>query len=107
MSYLLIVVVLLLLIIFKKYSIDTKMTISGIKKDRDAFRNRLWNLMEALSKSQKQNDIAYKNVKSRIDILIKDLEDTDFNSFDGDIKIEVINALRDIDFYGDIDDNKD
>lgn len=105
MSYFLIVVILLILIVFKKYSIDTKMTINGVKKDRDAFRHRLWNLMEVLSKSQRQNDVAYQNVKSRINILIKDLEETDFKKFDGDIKMEVINALKDIDFYGDKDDN--
>lgn len=101
MTYVLLVALIFLLIVFKKYSIDTGLTIAELKKDKDYFRNTLWNRLYFLNKESKVNDAQYQNVKKRIEILIKDIEETDFNNFDGDAKYELISALKEIEFYGD------
>lgn len=101
MTYILLGALIFLLLIFKKYSIDTGLTINELKKDRDYFRNSLWNRLYFLNKQAKSTDVQYQNLKKRIDVLIKDLEDTDFDNFDGDAKYELISALKEIDFYGD------
>lgn len=101
MSYVLLVALILTLIVFKKYSIDTGLTIAELKKDKDYFRNTLWNRLYFLNKESKANDAQYQNVKKRLELLIKDIEDTDFDTFDGDAKYELISALKEIEFYGD------
>lgn len=102
MTYVLLVALIFVLLVFKKYSIDTGLTIAELKKDKDYFRNTLWNRLYFLNKESKSNDLQYQNIKKRIDVLIKDLDDTDFSNFDGDAKHELISALKEIEFYGDI-----
>ena len=105
MEYFLIALLLLLSLVFKKYSIDTKLTIKELEKDKNYFRNTLWNRLYYLNKDAKSTDFRYQNLKKRIDVLISDIEDTDFSNFDGDAKYELINALKEIDFYGDSNDS--
>lgn len=93
------------LVVFK-YHIDTKSTINELIKDRNMFRQHSWTLIkekvrnrdEAINASQ-----PYHQLKSKIELLIADLNDTDFSNFD-DIKKEVISALIEIDSYGDSND---
>lgn len=102
MEYALSGALILLALVFKKYSIDTGLTIKDLKKDKDFFRNSLWNRLYFLNKDAQATDFKYQNLKKRLDLLIKDIDDTDFSNFDGDAKYELINALKEIDFYGDI-----
>jgi hypothetical protein len=82
------------------------MTINELRLDRDLYRRTSW---EKLVKSKDHNNsnsddnLLYDNLKKRINIIIKDIEDTEFNDIP-DIKSEIISALKDIDFYGEIDD---
>lgn len=102
MEFLLVFLLLIISLIFKKYSIDTQLTIKELSKDKDYFRNSLWNRLYYLNKDAQKTDFRYQNLKKRIDALINDLENTDFVNFDGDIKYEVVNSLKEIDFYGDM-----
>jgi hypothetical protein len=94
------------LIVFLKYHIDTKSTIKELIKDRNMFRQHNWTLIRDKTREKDALDQVsqpYHQLKGKIDLLIKDLNDTDFSNFD-DIKQEVISALSEIDSYGDSND---
>lgn len=102
------VVYLLTLLVWYKYSIDTRLTIQSIKEDRDKYRNQLWQMIKGLDKERefyqnKQNNTMYKDLKEKINILHKDLSETDFDSY-ANIKKEILLALKQIDSYGENND---
>lgn len=101
----LLVPVSILLLFLYKYSIDTKLTIKELAKDRDLYRSRLWMLMlengkkhNRYTKANLENDF-YKNIKNKIVLLRKDLSETNFDDYQ-DIKQEILSALKDIESYG-------
>jgi hypothetical protein len=66
------------------------------------FRNAAWQKLEVANRpadSGSAENFLYTNIKKEISVLIKDLEETDFKSFDGDLKFEILEALRMIDSY--------
>ena len=93
MTYFLIFLILIISLVFTKYVIDTKSTIKELKADRDKFRAMVWKSGINKGTGQKLNWL-YKNIKGQLGKLIKDLEDTDFNSYDGNIKQDIVNALN-------------
>jgi hypothetical protein len=98
MTYVVLFLLVITLLVFFKYHIDTKDTIKDLKKDRDKYRHLYWTEFVNKDTRAKMNWL-YKNIKDQIAELIKDLKDTDFNNYDGDIKYEVIQALTQIDDY--------
>lgn len=104
--YFLLVMLLILLLIFIKYTIDTKSTIKELKIDRDRYKQLYWK--EFVNKdSRNKINWLYGNIKEQISELIKDLKDTDFNNYSGDIKYEIIEALSNIDDYATTVENQD
>jgi site-specific DNA-adenine methylase len=85
-------------LIFFKYVIDTRSTIKELAIDRDKYRKLAWQAHINKDVDKKLNCL-YKNLKDQIDLMIKDLNDTDFNNYDGDIKYELIESLKSIDDY--------
>ena len=85
-------------LIFFKYVIDTKSTIKELSIDRDKYRKLAWQAHINKDVDKKLNWL-YKNIKDQMALLIKDLNDTDFNNYDGDIKYELIESLKSIDDY--------
>ena len=85
-------------LIFFKYVIDTKSTIKELSIDRDKYRKLAWQAHINKDVDKKLNWL-YKNIKDQMALLIKDLNDTDFNNYDGDIKYELIESLKNIDDY--------
>lgn len=70
------------------------------------FRQHSWTMIKEKARKKEATDQInqpYHQLKEKIGLLIKDLEDTDFSNFDG-IKQEVISALSEIDSYGDSND---
>ncbi len=98
MIYILFTLLFLVSITFFKYIIDTKSTIKTLRFERDLYRSISWKSRVNKNDGQKLNWL-YKNIKKQISTLIKDIEDTDFENYDGDIKKEVLNALNNIDSY--------
>lgn len=98
MTIALIVLLLIVLLVFKKYSIDTRSTIKELKEDNHKFKSLAWNSHISKNKGPKMNWL-YLNLKEQMSTLIKDLEDTDFNNYSGDIKKDIIDALKNIDSY--------
>jgi site-specific DNA-adenine methylase len=106
MTYALLVFILMFILVFIKYYIDTQDTIKNLKIDRDKYRKLYW--QEFINKdSRGKMNWLYKNIKEQISELIKDLKDTDFQNYDGDIKHEVIEALNSIDDYSTTIENQD
>lgn len=85
-------------LIFTKYIIDTRSTIKELRFDRDKFRSMVWKNSINKDSGQKLNWL-YKNIKDQLAKVIIDLEDTDFKTYDGDIKQDIVNALKNIDSY--------
>jgi hypothetical protein len=98
MTYILLIILLIFSLVFIKYHIDTKDTIKNLKIDRDKYRALYWQEFINKDNRNKMNWL-YKNIKEQIAELIKDLKDTNFNNYDGDIKHEIIEALSNIDDY--------
>jgi hypothetical protein len=94
-------------LIFYKYTIDTGITIKGLKVDRDTYRNSLWNFMKGIDRERKmvketnaqQNNLAYINLKKTIKTLHDDILDTDFDTHEN-VKDDILSALKEIDSYG-------
>jgi hypothetical protein len=95
----------LISMVFYKYTIDTKITITELRKDRDIYRNKLWVLIKRGDKLKEEFIVAnssntlYKNLKQKISLLRNDLAETDFENYEN-IKDEILKALKDIDSYG-------
>jgi hypothetical protein len=104
--YFLLVILLIFLLIFIKYVIDTKSTIKELKIDRDRYKQLYWKEFINKDSINKMNWL-YGNIKEQISELIKDLKDTDFNTYSGDIKYEIIEALSNIDDYSTTVENQD
>lgn len=100
MTLFLFLLMLFLSLVFIKYIIDTKSTIKELRLDRDKFRSIAWKSHINKDTGQKLNWL-YKNIKAQLLEIIKDLEDTDFVKYDGDIKNDIISALKNIDSYSD------
>lgn len=97
-----ILILLIIALVVFKYHIDTKLTIAELKKDRDQFRSHAWRLIRESDKQRNDLEVSrspYHDLKQKINQLSKDLSETDFESFDN-IKDEIINALTEIDSYG-------
>lgn len=106
MIYFLLSTILITILVFIKYHIDTQSTIKDLKKDRDKYRELYWK--EFVNKdSRGKINWLYKNIKEQMSELIKDLKDTDFNNYNGDIKHEIIEALTNIDDYSTTVENQD
>jgi hypothetical protein len=104
--YFLLFLLLIFLLVFVKYHIDTKSTIKDLKIDRDKYKNLYWK--EFVNKdSRNKINWLYGNIKEQLAELIKDLKDTDFNNYNGDIKHEIIEALTNIDDYSTTVENQD
>jgi len=98
-----IAVILLLLLVFYKYHIDTKLTIKELNEDKNKYRSQMWRIINDRERQIKHiSNISnpYNEIKSRVNKLHDDLADTEFSDFDG-VKEEILNALKQIDFYGD------
>jgi hypothetical protein len=106
MTYALLFLLILICLVFVKYHIDTKNTIKELRLDKNKFRDLYWRLFVNKDSGQKLNWL-YQNVKKQIEELIKDLEDTDFENYNGDIKKDVIGALKNIDEYSTTIENQD
>ena len=102
----LLLVLFFISLIFFKYIIDTKSTIKELRSDRDRFRSIAWKSHINKDTGQKLNWL-YKNIKQQLLEIIKDLEDTDFSKYDGDIKNDIISALKNIDSYSEKIENED
>lgn len=108
---LLLVSILFLSLVFYKYSIDTGQTIKELRVDRDTYRKKTWDIMKLLEKERKhykeqklqESSAAYVNLKNKIKSLQKDIEETDFNTFEN-VKEEIVSALKQIDSYGEQND---
>jgi hypothetical protein len=104
--YFLLVLLLIFLLVFIKYHIDTTSTIKDLKIDSDKYKNLYWK--EFVNKdSRNKINWLYGNIKEQMAELIKDLKDTDFNNYEGDIKNEIIEALTNIDDYSTTTENQD
>jgi hypothetical protein len=104
--YFLLGLLLVFLLVFAKYHIDTKSTIKDLKIDRDKYKNLYWK--EFVNKdSRNKINWLYGNIKEQLAELIKDLKDTDFNNYNGDIKHEILEALTNIDDYSTTVENQD
>jgi hypothetical protein len=109
-SFLLIFICIFALV-FYKYYIDTSKTIKDISIDRDTYRKNNWGLMRTIDKERQdhkkqmlqESSAAYINLKNKIKLLQKDIEETDFNNFDN-VKEELVSALKEIDSYGETND---
>ncbi len=106
MIYFLLFLLFLTCLTFTKYIIDTKSNIKDLKFERNLYRSIAWKSRVNKDSSQKLNWL-YKNIKKQISELIKDIEDTDFNNYQGDIKKEILNALNNIDSYSTNIENED
>jgi hypothetical protein len=106
MIYLLVFLLLGLSLVFTKYIIDTKSTIKELRSDRDRYRELYWKAYVNKDSRQKLNWL-YGNIKDQMSELIKDLKDTDFNNYDGNIKYEILEALKNIDDYSTTIENQD
>lgn len=106
MIYILSILLFLITITFIKYIIDTRSTIKSITFERNLYRSIAWKSRVNKNNGQKLNWL-YKNIKKQMSVLIKDVEDTDFNNYDGDIKKEIIDALNNIDNYSTEIENED
>lgn len=106
MIYFLIIILFLVSLVFTKYIIDTRSTIKTLTFERNLYRSIAWKSRVNKDSSQKLNWL-YKNIKKQMLVLIKDIEDTDFNNYDGDIKKEILNALNNIDSYSTEIENQD
>jgi hypothetical protein len=104
--YFLIVLLLIFLLVFIKYYVDTNSTIKDLKADRDKYRQLYWKKSVNKDSTNKMNWL-YGNIKKQISELIKDLNDTDFNNYEGDIKYEIVQALTSIDDYSTTVENQD
>jgi predicted nuclease with TOPRIM domain len=108
LTFLMLLVSLMVGLVIYKYTIDTRLTIKELKKDRDTYRNNIWNFMKGMDKERKRmeqineqtNNLAYTNLKKKIKKLHDDIEDTDFTTFEN-VKEEILSSLKDIDSYGD------
>lgn len=97
---------LLISLVVFKYTIDTQMTIKDLVKDRNQFRSHAWRLLQDNNLKKKNpisEDTPYQQLKEKISLLKKDLNDTDFSTFDN-IKEEILSALEEIDSYGETND---
>jgi hypothetical protein len=92
------IVICIILLVFKKYIIDTNATIKELRKERQKFKNLAWNNYISKNNGPKLNWL-YLNLKEQMATLIKDLEETDFDNYDGDIKKDIIDAIKNIDSY--------
>lgn len=97
------VIILLLLLVFYKYHIDTQLTIKELNEDKNKYRSQMWRIINDRERQIKhisniQNP--YNDIKVRVNRLHDDLVETEFSDFD-EIKEEILNALKQIDFYGD------
>jgi hypothetical protein len=104
--YFLIFLFLILSLVFTKYYIDTKDTIKDLKVDRDRYRQLYWKEFVNKDSVNKINWL-YGNIKEQMAELLKDLKDTDFNAYNGDIKYEIIEAITNIDDYATTVENQD
>lgn len=99
-------ILFIIILIVWKYHIDTKSTINELIKDRNMFRQHSWTLIKEKVRNKDVVDQAaqpYHQLKAKINLLIEDLQDTDFANFDN-IKEEVISSLQEIDSYGEPND---
>ncbi len=100
------VIFFIFIIVFAKYIIDTNATIKELKAERDKFRAISWKSHINKDSGQKLNWL-YKNLKSQIQTLIDDLKATNFNEYKGNIKEDILSALKNIDSYADKIENED
>jgi len=98
------IVFIILFLISLIFTINFLITIKVLKKEILRYKKLLHSCEIQKTNFLKQEDFLYQNIKKNINILKKDIKETDFN-ISTTIKEDIISALEDIDFYDKSDNN--